>query len=215
MNAENMHIAIWHENTCLWLGDASALQSYDYIADEALAHLSTLQARHMTPATGASEVYVRVHCASRAEMQRVFETYQARFTPIHTGGGVVRRGQSLLCITRKGKWDLPKGKIDAGEDSLQAAIREVAEETGVADLQLQAPLPCTWHIYPEKGRLMLKTGWWYAFTTAYGGDLIPQAEEEITGVQWQPLASLRMETVNTYPAIRHLMRDYLRRFPVS
>lgn len=40
----------------------------------------------------------------------------------------------LLLQYASGYWDLPKGKLEKGETSLQAAIREVKEETG---LQLQ------------------------------------------------------------------------------
>lgn len=41
-------------------------------------------------------------------------------------GGPWWRGKDL------GAWTLPKGEIDAGEDALAAAVRELREETGVA-----------------------------------------------------------------------------------
>lgn len=34
-------------------------------------------------------------------------------------------------------WDFPKGLVEPGEDVLQAAIREVKEETGLTDLQFR------------------------------------------------------------------------------
>ena len=54
------------------------------------------------------------------------------------GGGVVVTGRSrdILLIRRHGIWDLPKGKRERGEAVQDCALREVAEETGVADLRL-------------------------------------------------------------------------------
>ena len=42
-------------------------------------------------------------------------------------------GRLLLChVTNTAKWDIPKGLRDAGESSLQAAMRELQEEAGAA-----------------------------------------------------------------------------------
>ena len=43
----------------------------------------------------------------------------------------------ILLIYRNGVWDLPKGKIEFGESYEDAALREVAEETGVKNLYLK------------------------------------------------------------------------------
>ncbi|MGV7207072.1 NUDIX hydrolase [Oxalobacteraceae bacterium A2-2] len=41
-------------------------------------------------------------------------------------------GQLLLChVTGTAKWDIPKGMRDPGETALQAACRELREETGL------------------------------------------------------------------------------------
>ena len=59
------------------------------------------------------------------------------------GGVVVRDGKVLLVHRpRYDDWTLPKGKLDPGETSEDAALREVEEETGVR-CSLGRELPST------------------------------------------------------------------------
>lgn len=53
----------------------------------------------------------------------------------HSAGGVVLnpKGDVLVVQQRDGSWSLPKGHIQEGEDPKAAAVREVAEETGIRD----------------------------------------------------------------------------------
>lgn len=62
--------------------------------------------------------------------------------PIRAAGFVVldRLGRVLVLLGNDLKWDLPKGRLNVGEDDLAGAIREVWEETGVDP------------IYPGSGR---------------------------------------------------------------
>jgi ADP-ribose pyrophosphatase YjhB (NUDIX family) len=46
------------------------------------------------------------------------------------GGLVENEHGEILLIYRKKHWDLPKGKLDAGETLEECAVREVEEETG-------------------------------------------------------------------------------------
>ncbi len=50
------------------------------------------------------------------------------------GGFVSAPDGRMLLILRNGRWDLPKGKVEPGETLLQAALREVQEETGIHGL---------------------------------------------------------------------------------
>jgi 8-oxo-dGTP pyrophosphatase MutT (NUDIX family) len=44
------------------------------------------------------------------------------------------RGIHLLVLRAYKNWDFPKGMVEPGENELDAAKREVVEETGLADL---------------------------------------------------------------------------------
>jgi len=56
----------------------------------------------------------------------------------HSAGGVVTNGEGkVLVVSQHGtSWSLPKGHIDPGEDALDAAKREIYEESGIRDLEL-------------------------------------------------------------------------------
>jgi len=59
-----------------------------------------------------------------------------------SAGGVVLNPEGLVLVVnqRGNSWSLPKGHIDPGENALGAAIREIAEESGVKHLDLIMPL---------------------------------------------------------------------------
>ena len=47
-------------------------------------------------------------------------------------------GEKVYLLLDYGRyWDFPKGHIEAGEDERTAALRELSEETGIADVALQ------------------------------------------------------------------------------
>ncbi len=64
-------------------------------------------------------------------------------TPTRTlsAGVVVVRGSDrvprYLLLRTYGYWDFPKGVVESGESPLSAAVREVAEETGLTDLSFR------------------------------------------------------------------------------
>ena len=61
--------------------------------------------------------------------------------PIAAAGVVVSRKGEVLLVHRPkyDDWSFPKGKVDPGEHVTTAAVREVAEETGL-DIRLGPPL---------------------------------------------------------------------------
>lgn len=70
-----------------------------------------------------------------AELDRLPHPFDRRADPVHvTGSAVVvgPRGTVLHRHKRLGRWMQPGGHLDPGESPADAAVREAAEETGLA-----------------------------------------------------------------------------------
>lgn len=126
--------------------------------------------------------------------------------PIEAAGGVVFNDKKeVLLIKRLGKWDLPKGKIDAGEGREEAAIREVMEECSIEGLSIMAQLPCTYHVYKMHNFNFLKITYWYTMHTSSEKPLKPQLEEHITEARWFEWDTLDIDKLETYISITDLL----------
>lgn len=129
-----------------------------------------------------------------------------KFTVIYAAGGLVLNpSKAILLIFRKGKWDLPKGKLDEGESLDQCALREVKEETGLQHLRLIEPLLVTYHTYDEDGKHILKETHWYLMHAGGDQQLKPQLEEQITAIEWAEEKALSKYMENTFPLIKDVM----------
>lgn len=136
----------------------------------------------------------------------LFEFVKQQFVYIEAAGGLIEQNNKYLFIYRLNKWDLPKGKIDKGENPRQAAIRECEEECAVTGLTIIKELSSSYHIYPYKGRYALKTTYWYLMQSNYKGPLIPQTEENIEKVEWLDKKNIDQNVIsNTYPSILDLI----------
>ena len=142
-----------------------------------------------------------------------FRLFQKTFINIGAAGGVVVSGNRLLFIFRKGKWDLPKGKMYPGEQPEYAALREVEEETGISGHRIVKQLPATLHIYQlpypnSEGQWILKKTYW--FEMDYEGELtgVPQREEGITLVKWFQGNELDEVLSNTYENLKQIIHLY-------
>jgi 8-oxo-dGTP pyrophosphatase MutT (NUDIX family) len=108
-------------------------------------------------------------------------------TKIIAGGGLVlNNAGELLMIFRRGKWDLPKGKLDEGETILECAIREVQEETGLQQIEHGELIGITYHAYfdPYLKEDVIKESHWFAMRVRGNQVLTPQTEEDITEIKW-------------------------------
>ena len=122
-------------------------------------------------------------------------------TIIAAGGLVFNSQQELLMIFRKGKWDLPKGKLDEGETIEECAVREIKEETGLTTVELGKGLGITVHNYTENGEKIEKETHWFRMVAPGVQPLIPQAEEDITAIEWINKKKLAPCLQNTYTNI--------------
>jgi ADP-ribose pyrophosphatase YjhB (NUDIX family) len=89
-------------------------------------------------------------------------------------------------------WSLPKGHVEQGESRIQAAVREVAEETGISGVVI-AELGTIDYWFVASGRRIHKTVHHYLLE-AIGGDLSAN-DVEVEEVAWIPLSEVtsRME----------------------
>lgn len=104
-----------------------------------------------------------------------------------SGGVVFRRVNStltfLLIRDPYENWGLPKGHIEARETPVQAAVREVSEETGLDPLAVCAELPTIDWFFRDRGRLVHKFCHFYLLESA-AGEPQPQLDEGITDCKW-------------------------------
>lgn len=136
--------------------------------------------------------------------EQLYELYE----PIDAGGGVVvNEDGAVLMIYRRGKWDLPKGKRDDGEDVATCALREVQEETGLTKLQLVDKICDTYHVYSQYGQSLLKCTTWYKMLGSSTDTLAPQAEENIEKAEWLKEKDLRFVVYKSYEAIREVLAE--------
>lgn len=123
------------------------------------------------------------------------------------GGYVVRAGKDgpeVLLIFRRGRWDLPKGKLDKGETLEECGLREVREEVGIEQLRLLEPLGTTIHGYVQKKKYRVKTTHWYLMQTPET-EFTPQKDEDIEEVRWMPWRKALRRI--GYASLRHHMEQ--------
>jgi len=109
------------------------------------------------------------------------------------GGLVCNKNHHILLMFKRGKWDMPKGRIEKNTEPEESALREVQEETGlnIDKLTIQSELVSTWHTTRHHNTKYLKKTHWYLME--YDGeddDTAPQVEEGIIECRWIHLSDL-------------------------
>ncbi len=126
--------------------------------------------------------------------------------PVNKAGGglVYNKNGEVLFIFRNGKWDLPKGGTNKGEEIEDTAMREVEEETGVNGLSISKKLQKTYHIFKRNGVYKLKITHWFEMHSTYDGIPVGQAEEGIEKVEWKNPEQIKEALKNSYENIKLL-----------
>ena len=137
--------------------------------------------------------------------EKLMKKFKQLLPTIKAGGGIVyNQDGKVLMIKRHGKWDLPKGKKEKGENIATCALREVEEETGVKKLLIQRFRMITYHIFKRDGQYFLKETYCYDMTTTFKKKLVPQTEEDIEKACWKDEAEVRELVKDSYKNIQKL-----------
>ncbi len=139
--------------------------------------------------------------------ESIKEAVKSQFKVVKAGGGIVAKGDKILLIYRKGKWDLPKGKLEKKEGKREGALREVEEECNIK-ARLGEEITHTWHTYILNGKKHLKKTYWYRMECVDDSQMKPQLNEGITDVKWMDQKNTRQAMVNSFRSIRHVIKKF-------
>lgn len=135
--------------------------------------------------------------------EAVFQKLMSHFEIWQAAGGLIinYQGQVLLMF-RRGKWDLPKGKMEENETPERTARREVTEETGLHHIHIENKLTDTWHAYHQFGKDIMKQTHWYKMQFTGTELTVPQIEEDILDIQWIKPENISKYMKYSYPNLK-------------
>jgi len=123
----------------------------------------------------------------------------------HAAATLCRDGHALFLLIRDSyqNWGFPKGHLESGERSEDAAVREVREETGIDDLALRGQIETIDWYFRFRGQLIHKVCHFYLMETAESSTA-PQQAEGITACRWTPYGEA--EAIISYVNARDVLR---------
>jgi len=142
------------------------------------------------------------------DVEKLWEDFKNIYKKEKAAGGLVKNlNGEVLMIFRRGFWDLPKGKIEKNETKKEAAVREVQEETGLENVDLQDFINKTYHTYinRKEERVLKITSWYHMKTT--DSKLIPQLEEDIEKAEFVEINSFLKSPKKIYGNILDILQN--------
>jgi 8-oxo-dGTP pyrophosphatase MutT (NUDIX family) len=202
-----MFIKIYFDDKPLFLCDNvdAALQPYIHhddavFIDELNLHTIKSMIHEM------QETPVHAGVFFHKDLKELKDAFFKKFTLVKAAGGfVLNETNEVLIMFRRGKWDLPKGKMDKKETSEECAVRETKEETGLKNIKLISPLITTYHTYHEGSKYVLKETKWFTMKISGEQKLIPQATEQITKLVWVGKTDLKKYLQNAFPSVKDVL----------
>ena len=206
-----MFIKIYFNDKPLFLCDAIDETIQPYIHHDDAVFIDELDAHSVkTMIHEMEEPEVHAGVFFHADLAVLKKAFWKKFTIVKAAGGLIENEKNeLLMIFRRGKWDLPKGKLDDGETLEQCAIREVKEETGLVKIKLLAPLLTTFHTYHEGSKFILKESSWYKMKADSQQILQPQTDEGILEIKWVTLAGAKKLFPGSFPSVIDVIKKIM------
>ncbi len=108
-----------------------------------------------------------------------------------SAGGVAFRNEgeqvevALISVGENNRWQLPKGLVDSGESTEEAAVREVREEAGVeADLLERIDKVEYWYYWKEDGQRVRYHKFVYFYLLRYKSGDTRDHDHEVNEARW-------------------------------
>ncbi len=203
-----MYIKIYFDNKPLFLCDAIDEAVEPFIHHDDAIFIDELDSHTIkTIIHEMQQPQVHAGVFFHSDIEALKQAFFKKFTLVTAAGGLVQNEKKeYLLIYRKGKWDLPKGKLDKGEKLEDCAVREVEEETGLKEVKLIKPLCVTYHTYHEGARFILKDSHWYTMKVKGPQQLVPQIAEEIHEIRWVKKTEMAEYVKDSYPSVADVLQ---------